>query len=197
MNYLSHLFFSTHTPLSMTGNLMGDFKPSADLQARLPSEVLSGIENHRFVDKKTDSFQEVKDIKKLFSDERKRFSGVITDIAFDYFLIKNWSHFTHIHFDVFTELCYQNLSMCHDVMPPRMQQVTQKMCESDWLRSYSTLEGIGITIDKVSERIRFKNAMTGGVKEIENNYEHIEAVFLNLFNFLLDETSNAKIESSS
>jgi len=157
---------------------------------------LLGIENHRLVDKKTDAYQEVKDLKKLFSKQRRRFSGVITDIAFDYFLIKHWSTFTHINFDVFTELCYQNLSLCQDVMPPRMQSVTMNMCEYDWLRSYSTLSGIAITIDKVSERIRFKNSMAGGVEEIEQHYEQIESVFLRLFDLLLKEVADAAIESA-
>ena len=173
---------------------MGDFKPSSELHGQLPQEVLSGIENHRFVDKKTDNFQEVKDLKLLFSKERKRFSGVITDITFDYFLIKHWAHFTDIDFDEFIELCYRNLSECQVLMPPRMISVTQGMVNHDWLRSYSTMEGISFTINKVSERIRFKNAMHGGVEEVEANYAAIESVALRLFDYLIKEVKIAKIE---
>lgn len=174
---------------------MGDFKPSVELKARLPQDILLGIENHRLVDKATDTFQAVKDLKPLFSKERRRFSGVITDIVFDYFLIKHWQRFAAIEQQQLINDAYQGLLECVDWMPARMEYVVTNMVEHDWLNSYSTLDGIGTTLDHVSQRIRFKNTLAGSISEVEKNYEAIERVFLILFEHLDATVKLARIEA--
>jgi len=173
---------------------MGDFKPSSELLSQLPVEVINGIANHRLVDKTTDQFQPVKDLKPLFSKARRRYAGVVTDIAFDYFLIKHWDSYTSMPFSDFTKQAYAGLGSTQGLMPPRMQYVTKAMIENNWLEKYSTLEGVGRSIDFVSERIRFKNNMSGSIEEIKVNYDQVEEVFLILFDHLKVVVEQQKLE---
>ncbi len=182
--------------MSFTGNLMGDFKPSKELKARLPAAILAGIQNHRLIDRTTDSMPAVKELKTRFSSKRRRFSGVITDIAFDYFLIKHWTRFEDTDFDEFVDSAYDGLQSCIEHMPPRMQGMTENIQKYDWLRAYASLEGIGETIDQVSKRLRFDNQMAGGIEEVERNYEQIESVFLALFAHIQWTVEHAELEKT-
>ncbi|MEO0368488.1 MAG: acyl carrier protein phosphodiesterase [Pseudomonadota bacterium] len=175
---------------------MGDFKPSAELKPRLPAAILAGIQNHRLVDRETDAMTEVKALRQLFSPARRRFAGIITDVAFDYYLIKHWPTFAKVDFDEFVDVSYDGLASCREYMPDRMQMVVDNLQKHDWLRAYADLDGIGQTLDMLSKRFRFKNSLTGSVEEVTKNYAEIESVFLVLFKHLQAVVAEAEIEKT-
>ncbi len=191
MNYLAHLRLSRPDAESMVGNLMGDFRKYLGDEV-LPENVHRGIQNHVRVDRFTDSNQIIRDIKNLFSHERRRFAGIIIDVAFDYFLIHHWQMFSHEELDGFIDRTHSKISSKRDIMPVRMQQVVDYMIREDWLRSYSTLKGIDYTLNRISARIRFENKLAGAIEEIEVNYARLEQGFLEFFPQLLEHVESNK-----
>ncbi len=191
MNYLAHLCLSRPDAESMVGNLMGDFRKylGGDL---LPENVHLGIENHVRVDKFTDTNQVIRDIKSLFSHERRRFAGIIIDVAFDYFLIRHWQAFNDEDLDGFIDRAHARISSMWHIMPVHMQYVMKYMIRENWLRSYSSLEGIDHALNQLSRRIRFENKLAGAIEEIEINYEKIEQGFLQFFPALLEHIDQGK-----
>ncbi len=156
MNYLAHLYFAKPTADSHFGNLLGDFGGRRHAK-HLPLSVQIALDNHYLVDKFTDSHPLVNEAKQYFSTERKRFAGIATDVAFDYFLIKHWASFHQQPLKTFKQVSYQLLNSRLALMPARMQRVVTSLTNNDWFKEYETIEGIGLALDNIAKRIRFEN----------------------------------------
>lgn len=193
MNYLAHLFLSQPTVESRVGNLLGDFAKGVDASA-LPHAVQRGLVNHRFVDHYTDSHPEVRRLKQLMSIQRRRFSGIMLDLVFDHLLIRHWSQFSEESFPEVRARYYTQLQQGQTLMPEAMQQVTTRVVQQDWFSSYIEIEGIGFALDRISDRIRFKNNFSGSVAELKTHYDEIDSVFLQFFPQLLQAVKSAALE---
>ena len=180
MNYLAHLYLSPEDDLSRLGNIMADFIRDVD-QENLPSEVLAGIRLHQEVDAFTDSHPLIKELRRKFRPERRRFSGVVLDVVFDHFLIKQWSLFSVQDIDQFVDESYAALWRQRHWMPDRMELVMGWMISRDWIRSYSELENVGHALDGLASRLKQQHGFHGAVDEIEEMYTDIEAGFLEFF----------------
>ena len=193
MNYLAHLSLSQSDAESMVGNLMGDFRKYLD-DAVLPDKVSEGIENHLLVDKFTDSHPVILDLKCLFSRRRRRFSGIVIDVTFDYFLIRHWQSFNDNDFNGFIEQAHSKITSLSDIMPERMQYVMDYMIRDNWLRSYASLEGTSTALDRMAGRIRFENKFDGAIEEVKENFQNLEEGFLEFFPELVEHVQmNTKL----
>lgn len=188
MNYLAHLYLSTGSVHSIVGNLMGDFRKHITA-TDLPAGVLLGIENHCRVDKFTDNHVDVRRLKNLFSKNRRRFAGIILDVAFDHFLSCHWHAFHDEGRMQFINYVYGCLRQGRRYMPPRMQTAVHYMIGEDWLGSYVNLSGIDICLNRISQRIRFENKLYGAVAEVERHYAELESGFLEFFPQLIEQVN--------
>ena len=195
MNFLAHCFLAQPTPFSLYGNLLGDFIGGASLD-KLPSEVLKGLENHKLVDKFTDSHASLQPLKQLMSKDRRRFTGIISDVVFDYFLIKHWRQFNQQELHFFVNDVYDKIQQVLPMMHPRMQRSMQFMLTENGLMVNQDLIGVGKTLDRLSNRIRFENKLRGGIEEIEQHYDSFESAFLWLLPELINAVESAKIEKN-
>ena len=195
MNFLAHCFLAQPTPFSLYGNLLGDFVSGASLDD-MPDEVLMGLDNHRLVDRFTDSHASLQPLKQLMSRERRRFTGIISDVVFDYFLIKHWRQFNQQKLSIFVNDVYIKINQILPLMHPRMQRSMQFMLTENGLMVNQDLIGVAKTLDRLSNRIRFENKLRGAIEEVEQHYDAFENAFLWLLPELINAVESAKIEKN-
>ncbi|WP_027855889.1 acyl carrier protein phosphodiesterase [Marinobacterium jannaschii] len=191
MNFLAHLYLSKPTVPARVGNLLGDFARGLDTSAQ-PPEVLRGLQNHRRVDQLTDQHPAVVDARRYFSPQRRRFAGICLDVLFDHYLIRHWDQFSEQPLEPFLADCYQDLERGFVLMPPRMQQVMERMIDDDWLSSYESLENVNFALNRIAGRIRFRHRFDDPIEEIRPHYQHFEQVFLRLFPDLIDAVNSVQ-----
>ena len=195
MNYLAHLYLAQRNPHSLVGNLMGDFLRGVKVKD-LPQRIARGVHNHLAVDRFTDSHACLKPLKARFSAQRRRFAGIIIDVAFDHFLIKYWRDYSQQSLADFTAYCYWSFTELHDDMPPAMQQKVAWIIQYDLLNSYARLQGVGDALNGISRRIRFENQLAGAIDEVNRHYEALEQGFREFFSPLCEHIRELDIEEA-
>jgi len=193
MNYLAHLFLAPQDDLSRLGNIMADFLRDVDRDA-LPQKVQEGIILHQKIDAFTDNHPHVKGLRKHFTPERRRFSGVVLDVVFDHFLIRHWSKYSDQNLDQFVENAYSSLARNGPLMSEHMQMVIDWMIKGDWIRSYSELAGVERALDGLASRLKRTHGFHGSIEEVEHHYGEIERVFLAFFPELIRFADDQRAE---
>lgn len=193
LNYLAHLYLAQPTADSCFGNLLGDFRRGVDVSS-LPKAVEAGLNNHMLVDRITDRHDAVREAKQLFGARHRRFAGIMLDVVFDHFLIKDWDRYHHQTFDDFCQQAYALLAIRVGDMPPAMQRVVNSMITHQWLENYRKLEGVGYALDRIAQRIRFANDFAGSVEELERHYDELQRCFDVFFPKLTAQVELAGLE---
>jgi len=186
MNYLAHLYFAENTADSMLGNLMPDFVKGLN-NKQYNDVITKGIMQHRLIDKYTDAHQTVKLSKSRISTCRSRFSGIMIDVFYDHFLALHWSQFSDQLLTDFVHNAMLKLTtQTQEPLPDYFQIAVNRMKAENWLLSYQETKGIEKTIDRISQRIKFKNKLSGGGTELSQNYADLEQDFFDFFPQLQD-----------
>lgn len=194
MNYFAHLYLSQPTVESTVGNLLGDFAKGVETKA-LSKAVFAGLQNHRVVDRFTDSHPVVKDLTQLFSPQRRRFAGIALDVYFDHLLMQHWSEFDKRNLNEEIQSCYQRMKLGQRLMPNQhMAATTSKMVAYDWFGSYNERQSIAHALDRIAARIRFENKFSNIIEEIEQHHQLIEQGFLMFFPELVRHVQLQAIE---
>lgn len=193
MNYLAHMYLAGDSGELVVGNMLGDFVKGR-IGDEFPPGVAEGIRTHRKIDAFTDSHERVISSKRLVSRERRRFSGIIVDLAFDHVLALNWGDYSELPLGDFIQRTYGLLAANAGLMPPRPREVLRFMIEEDWLGSYRELEGIGRALDRIAVRIERKfergSGLAGAAEEVARNYGALEENFRAFFPELISFVGN-------
>jgi acyl carrier protein phosphodiesterase len=195
MNYFAHLVLSQPTVESTVGNLLGDFARGVDKLSLHPA-VQAGLENHRAVDRFTDSHDKISTIKKSFSRERRRFAGIALDVYFDHLLMSHWHELDARDLEQVIAEFYERMQRGRPIMPGQeMRRVTSRMITYDWFGSYRDLDSVAESLDRIAMRIRFPNKFAHAIDDLVRNEDEILNVFLDFYPELTAHVRSLALES--
>jgi acyl carrier protein phosphodiesterase len=134
----------------------------------------------------------VRSSKTLISPQRRRFAGVLVDVFYDHFLAKNWLEYSEIPLRDFARRAYKILQDNRDILPASLQQVLPIIIARDLLLSYQEIPEIGITLARMSARIKRTNNLAGGIEDLTVNYQQLELDFRAFFPDLISYAATCK-----
>ncbi len=181
LNYLAHLFLTRENEAWTLGNFMTDFIRKSETK-KYAEPIQQGIKLHYFIDTYTDIHPAVRRGTKLLRPYFRKYSPVVIDIYFDYFLSKNFTLFSKEEsLAVFSQRMYDLLELNIDELPRSMQTIVPKMIKGDWLQSYSTIDGIDYTLLRLKSRVAFTVPLEEGAEVLVQNEEKLNEIFLDFF----------------
>ncbi|MGM5631919.1 ACP phosphodiesterase [Apibacter raozihei] len=180
MNIVAHQLLSYNIPDIQVGNILGEIVRGKDYQ-NYPPTISAGILLHRNIDSFTDFHPIVKETTSIFHESYGKFAPIITDVVYDYFLIKNWHLFCDIEFEKFKKSCYDLVQSKELLFPTRLNDILKLLIQDDWFEKYRTFEGIEWTLYNLSKKSKFHSNMSNSLKEIYLQEKNIERQFMRFY----------------
>lgn len=182
MNFLAHLHLAEPTPASRLGSLLGDFVRGFPWDDRYPEAVWQGIVEHRYVDSFTDRHPVWQCSRDLLPQEMRRYAGIIVDIFYDYFLHRHWSQFSPGQsLPDFVEEVHGQLREGLHWAPGEAVEAIEAMMEQGWLQEYASLDGIDLTLRRVSQRSPIVAPISNGIEILRDHLTAFEKHFLEFY----------------
>ena len=183
MNLLAHLLLAEGLPTAVSaGNLLADYMRRCGARP-LDDDFRAGLRLHQAIDLFTDAHDLVLASRRLVSPSRRRVSGIVVDIAFDYCLSRHWSDHSGIPIPLesFVATRLRAIRTYVDAADTPLRGIVAAAVAGDWLLSYGTAEGLRRTFRRVASRTKAGVFLDGAEEEIIGNedrlLDHFRAFF--------------------
>jgi len=150
MNFLAHILLSGDDKEIQIGNFIGDIVKGNKYE-NYPAKIKEGILIHRKIDDFTDNHKIVKQATVRLKPKYGRYSAIVIDIFYDYFLIKNWDKYSNQNFDRFVKQFHTNILQHYLIIPAKARRITVSIIANRWFHRYKTKEGIKEVLDKMAK----------------------------------------------
>ncbi|MEN0046091.1 MAG: ACP phosphodiesterase [Bacteroidota bacterium] len=180
MNYLAHLLLSCEDEELMLGNFLADFVKNR-YRDELAPRVLEGIRLHRTIDSFTDRHPLVLQGTRRLYPQHHKYAPVLIDVFYDYLLIENWDSYHYEPFDQFTEHVYAILKARLKEIPLPFRARAYNMVQHDWLSSYTSLEGIRDTFERLKRRVSQPKYLDQSVESLKAHHTLLTQEFNGFF----------------
>ena len=142
MNYLAHIFLSGNDRQLQVGNFIGDFVKGRSHE-NYPTRIQEGIILHREIDSFTDSHPAFLETVELMRPVFSRYSGIIADMYFDYFLASDFNRYSpERSLSRFTADFYLSVVLNYKWLPERVKGFIFHFIGTNRLKQYASYEGL-------------------------------------------------------
>lgn len=193
MNFLAHIYLSGNNDLVKIGNFMADGIRGKDY-LNFPEDIKKGILLHRQIDTFTDAHPTYRKSKHRLHKKYGHYSGVIMDILYDYFLAKNWNHYSEEKLEDYVADFYKSLEKNYEMLSERAKKIMPTMLKQNWLLSYATIPGIQHILLNMDYRTKHRANMQEAIVELQEFHTEFETEFTSFFEEL-QEFSNSVLKS--
>jgi len=180
MNWLAHLVLSEATPSFRVGNILADVLPIGELR-ELAEPFQAGIARHRAIDSFTDKHDVYRHSVARLRPPFRRYGGVIVDIFYDHMLTKTWDTHCDTPLDQFVAEFHLAVDSCRQEIPASVYPLFEHMRTGGWLTSYGDLDGVRVTLDRISRRLRRPFDLGAATTELHREYEALGMDFAEFF----------------
>jgi acyl carrier protein phosphodiesterase len=188
MNFLAHLYLSKNDTNIMIGNFIADHIKGNKYEG-FSKEIQQGIFLHREIDTFTDAHAIVRKSKRRLHERYRHYDGVIIDIFYDYFLAKNWSEYSVIPLDVYTDSVNKLFNEISAELPVKSQNFIKYMIEYNILFNYQFKDGIERVLKGMNSRTKGKSKMDLAIEDLRNLEAEFEQDFTLFFKDLIANTN--------
>ena len=173
----------------MIGNFIADHIRGNNYEG-FSKEIQQGIFLHREIDTFTDAHEVVRKSKRRLHERYRHYDGVIIDIFYDYFLAKNWSDYSEIPLDVYTDGINKMFEKISDELPVKSQNFIKYMIEYNILFNYQNKEGIAKVLNGMNARTKGKSLMNLAIEDLNLLETELQEDFTLFFKDLIEHTNN-------
>ena len=172
----------------MIGNFIADHIRGNNF-SHFSKEIQQGILLHREIDTFTDAHKIVRKSKRRLHERYRHYDGVIIDIFYDYFLAKNWSEYSAIPLNIYTNSINKLFDKKSPELPEKSQQFIKYMIEYNILFNYQYHEGIEKVLNGMNRRTKGKSQMNLAIVDLKELQQEFEEDFTLFFNDLIAFTN--------
>lgn len=188
MNFLAHLYLSGKNKEILIGNFIGDYVKGKEY-LYYPEDIKKGILLHRYIDSFTDKHPITKNSRKRIASNYNKYSGIIIDIFYDYFLAKEWNIYYPEPLDKFVSDVFSILKGYYFTLPQGIKNWFPNFLRNNWLSTYSNIEGIEIVLHRMSSRTSLPNHTDFAIKILKEQEYELRNEFHEFFSIIRDYVS--------
>lgn len=180
MNFLAHLYLSGKNKEILIGNFIGDYVKGKEY-LYYPENIRKGILIHRYIDSFTDKHPVTKKSKKRIVSTYNKYSGIIIDIFYDYFLASEWNKYYPESLDKFVSDVFKILKSYYFTFPQAIKNWFPHFLRNNWLVTYSNIEGIATVLQRMSSRTSLPDHTDYAIRVLKEQETELREEFYEFF----------------